>query len=71
MTEPLWPSSVWFMLRLEGAAMPLLLSVVRPESSLSTFSSPFSPPHTIQPLTVFQFKLFSFTPFGIAIFLLR
>jgi len=42
-----------------------------PESSLSTLSSPLSPPHTIQPFIAFQLSEVRRTPFGMAIFLLR
>lgn len=54
MTEPWWPSSVWFMLRLLGTDPPGALPTSRGESSFNTLSKPSSPPDAIQPWSGFQ-----------------
>lgn len=99
-TEPLWPSRVWFSERLPPGGPPSFLPFISlpvPPSNRRTFmraadgysvtnehrtklrsrmltltlSKPVSPPHAIQPWSVFHDKHFNFTLFGIAIFLLH
>jgi len=62
-TELLWPSSVFFFIDRLGGPPPPFLSAPPPPflstpprlaSSFRTLRRPFSPPHTIQPLTPFH-----------------
>ena len=63
-----YPSSVWFMERLLGAASPSsLASFACCDSSLSTLSSPSSPPHAIQPFVGCQLSVVSWISLGMAI----
>jgi len=69
-TLPLWPSRVWFIERLEGAATPPLFAPCPVVNSIcSTLRSPESPPHAIHPWSGFHDKLWRWMPLGMAIFL--
>ena len=63
---PLWPSNVWFIDKLEGAASPFILPSF-PDSSFRTLSSPSSPPQAIYPCSLFHPTQRNFVLFGMAI----
>ena len=63
---PLWPSRVWFIARLDGAAKPLIFPSLD-VSSFKTFKRPSSPPQAMWPWSLFQEIHFSLVLLGMAI----